>query len=462
MAATKSNDNQDPHAHVDAPDVPEFFIEHNDIKLKCIPVRLITTNTNKELIEYQCLRHPVVPYSQSAQTREVTSGTDETDRLLEDAKEKRTEGESYMVKVPRYAAKIPFEAKRIAEQQLKDGWYFGKYLDMVLPGKMYLSLRPQFAQDHDGSGVTFHTGGSRAGFFYYYKFENKMELIFQYEGNVDFSGNTKFINVSDGDNSNRRLSYIGLRYDQNQIIVGKYWSPYYDIAGLTDNFMAFGGQAGGAFNNGSDGGSSGTGRADEVIQLRTDHGKFETALQVQLNHTDEKTVTKDYQYCMAGSIIFKNWEGFDIGASFAHQKFDTLTPAMEAINIHGDDQSYIIGGTYRKEEFSISSVLSYTKNHMTDDQGTYFNGMGTELYMRYDIDDSYRLAAGGNILIPRDASYEGNYKIKSYILSAQYTFGEKTFDDMVYVELFRSFGSWADGGDINTRIAVGIRYLLQR
>ena len=334
---------------------------------------------------------------------------------------------------------------------------------MVLPGKMYLSLRPQFAQDHDGKGVTFHTGGSRAGFFYFYQFENKAELTFQYEGSVDFSGNTKFVNVGDGDNSGRRLAYIALKYKENKIVLGKYWSPYYDIAGITDNYMAFGGQAGGAFNNGTDGSGSGTGRSEDSIQLRTDHGKFKTAVQVQLNHTDDKTVHKEYQYCMAGSFIYEGWEGFKVGAAFAHQKFDKTTAAMNAVNIHGGvDESYILGGSYRKEKFTISSVLSYTKNHMADDQGIYFNGMGTELYMRYDIDDSYRLAAGGNILIPRDASYEGNYKMKAYILSAQYTFGEKTFDDMVYVELYRSFGSWADGGDTNTRIAVGMRYLLQR
>lgn len=467
MAETKTNDTQAIDVNTIIPGAKDFFIEHKGAKLQCSPVKLIQTNTRKNFVEYLCLEK----YADLSETRdlgreEVVSGTAETKRLLASAKKKNTQGERYTVQVPRYASKFPMDASRIAERQLVEEYYFGKYLDMVLPGKIYLSLRPQFAQDHDGEGTTFGTGGSRGGFFYYYKLENEMEFTMQYEGSVDFSGESKFINVSNGENSNRRLSYLSLSYKDYSVFVGKYWSPYYDVAGFTDHFMAFGGQAGGAFNNGTDGSSSGTGRVDEVIQLRTknEEHKFKAALQLRLEHTDQKNVDKDYQYDVAGSLTYTGLDGFNVGASFAYAKFDGITSDMSDYNIDGNDQSYIVGAVYMKENMSTNVILSYSKNHMTDNEGIYFDGVGAELYFRYDMDESYRVAVGGNVLIPRDTDYEkeSDYSIKTGVISLQYTFGAKSFDDVVYIEASFPYGRSVDGDKYSNRLAVGLRYLLQR
>lgn len=51
----------------------------------------------------------------------------------------------------------------------------------------------------------------------------------------------------------------------------------------------------------------------------------------------------------------------------------------------------IVGLTYKKDKYSVNTVLSYTKNHMSDDEGTYFDAIGAELYIHYDIDDSFQL-----------------------------------------------------------------------
>ncbi len=467
MAETKSNDKQTLDANITIPDAEDFFIERDGVQLLCSPVKLIQTNTRKDFVEYLCLnKYADLPDEKHLEKEEVASGTEETKRLLEGAKIKSAQGQSYTVQIPKYASGHPNLASRIAEQQLEHEYYFGKYLDKILPAKIYLSYRPQLAQDHDGDGITYNSAGSRGGFFYYYKLENELEFAMQYEGSVDFSGNTKFINVSNGKNSGRRLSYLSLSYKDNRIFVGKYWSPYYDIAGFTDHYMAFGSQAGGAFNNGTDGSSSGTGRADEVIQLRTknEEYKFKAAVQFQLGHTDQKNISKEYQYGVAGSLIYTGWEGFNVGASFAYAKFDENTSAMHELNIEGEDQSYIIGAVYMKENISANAILSYTKNHMTDDQGSYFDGIGTELYLRYDIDESYRVAVGGNVLIPRDNGYEreSDYSIKTGIISLQYTFGEKSFDDLFYIEASFPYGRLANGDKLSSNIAVGFRYLIQR
>ena len=94
------------------------------------------------------------------------------------------------------------------------------------------------------------------------------------------------------------------------------------------------------------------------------------------------------------------------------------------------------------------------------DLSIYFDGIGAELYLQYDVDESVRIAGGGNWLFPEDDDYEGKFSINNVILSLQYTFGEKTFDDLVYVEVSMPNGKLANGESKDTRFAIGIRYLL--
>lgn len=99
------------------------------------------------------------------------------------------------------------------------------------------------------------------------------------------------------------------------------------------------------------------------------------------------------------------------------------------------------------------------KNHTIDDQGVYFESAGAELYMRYDIDESFPVAGAGNWLFPKNDEYKGEYSIKNLIFSLQYTFGKKTFDDLVYLELSLPNGKLANGNSRDIGIAIGLRYL---
>ena len=439
------------------PNVPEFSITYQGEALVCSPVELIKTKTRKDLVKYQCQGKYADHKGEKNQDEE--RGHAETERLEKEVKNKLAYGTVYSVEIPLYDAHRPTRAKLIAQQQLNDKPY-GKYLHMLRPAKLYISIRPQLANSNDGK-MELRNGGSRGGFFYYHQFSNNdLELMFHYEAKVDWDEDTPFINTSDASGSSRRLSYFSLKYGDNSLIAGKYWSAYYDIAGFTDHYMAYGAQAGGAFNSGTDGSPSGTGRTDKMLQLRSSHEMYDATLQVQLKHDALQDFNTDYSYTMAGSLIYKGWEDIRLGTSFAYGKFDDITPQMQTLSIDGHDFSSIVGFTYKKDKYSVDAVLSYTKNHMSDDEGTYFDAVGAELYMHYDIDDSFRLAGGGNWLIPRDNDYDGEYSIKDIILSLQYTFGEKTFDDMVYVEVSLPNGKLADGDSRDTSVAVGLRYLI--
>lgn len=285
--------------------------------------------------------------------------------------------------------------------------------------------------------------------------------MFHYEAGINWEDDTPFINTSDVLDSNRRLSYFALKYSDYSLILGKYWSSYYDIAAFTDRYMAYGAQSSGAFNSATDGSPSGTGRSDYMLQLRTNKDNYDATFQLQSQHDAFRGFETDYSYTAAGSFIYKGWENIKLGASVNYGKFDDVTHQMETLNIDGNDLSSIIGMTYQKNNYTINAVLSYTENHMSDDQGVYFDSIGAELYTHYDIDTNYRLVAGGNWLIPRDNHYDGKYSIKDLIFSFQYTFGKRTFDDLVYMEVSLPNGKLANGENRNTSMAIGLRYLLE-
>ncbi|HEY9129907.1 MAG TPA: hypothetical protein VIN02_08725 [Sulfurovum sp.] len=433
--------------------LPEFSITFQGDALVCSPIGLIKTKTRKDLVTYECHR----PYigQEIEKKQDEQRGHAETQRLKSEVKDKVAKGVVYSVEIPLYDTDSPTKLKLITLQQLSN-MPDGKYLRMFLPAKIYMSIRPQITNSGEDGNFELKNGGSRGGFYYYYQFNNDLEVMFQYEAGLDWDEDTPFLNASDASNTNRRLSYFSLTYLDYNMVVGKYWSAYYDIAGFTDQFVTYGAQAGGAFNSEP----SGTGRADKMVQTRIEKDTYNVTLQAQLKHDALNGWNTDYGYTLGASFIYKELEDFKFGAAVNYGEFDEITPQIKSVGIDGDDFSSILGLTYKKNSFSASTVLSYTQNHMSDDQGIYFDGIGAEVYLQYDVDQSIRIAGGGNWLFPEDDDYEGKFSINNVILSLQYTFGEKTFDDLVYVEVSMPNGKLANGESKDTRFAIGIRYLL--
>ncbi|MEA3456876.1 MAG: porin [Campylobacterota bacterium] len=444
------------------PDVPTFPLDYKGEALKCYPIRYNDKNFYERQVEYRCIRKDIkiteTEMSDTLNDGEVT-GRDETKRLQDEIKQKKNVGSIYTVNIPERNARSPWTARGIAKRQLRDG-FFQNYLRWLLPAKFYASARPQYAGTNDGQDMKFRDGGSRGGFFYYYEFGNDYQLTFQYEAKINWSDMSSFINTSNNSDSTRRLQYISLAKGDISFLAGKYWSPYYDIAGITDRFMAYGAESSGTYNASGDGGASGTGRSNRALQLLIGgNDNFSARIQYQPAHHPNDGVNSDYSYGLAGNIIYKGWSNIETGASIAYGKFNEITSEMRELGIEGSDLSYIAGISYRWKDLSANGVLSYTRNHMSDDQGIYFNGVGAELYLRYDFGQSIRFALGGNWLKPRDSSYQGKYNIKKSILSLQYTFGRKTFDDLVYVEVSIPKGHLANGDAMDPSVAVGLRYL---
>ena len=90
--------------------------------------------------------------------------------------------------------------------------------------------------------------------------------------------------------------------------------------------------------------------------------------------------------------------------------------------------------------------------------GQFFDAQGWEIYSRYDLRSNIRVVAGYNYQEPIDDQYTGQFNIRAFITGAQYTFNERNYSDMVYVEFLNDNGSLADGGEKGNIITIGGRY----
>ena len=351
----------------------------------------------------------------------------------------------------------------------KDKWvpfyYTEKVVKKVFPAKLYLSLRYGLLYQDDILSVV--DNGTRGGFFYYHKFENELELAYHYEATVSFSGLEQiFGSASQTDETDQyvtfstRLNYLEINKKMVKMTIGKYWSTYYDISGMTDKFIVFGGLGNGSFNAGTDGGGSGTGRASDVLQIRLKKDEFNLGVQAQAHQAffslDSSSL---YDYCFGGSLFYKGFtSGVKVGVAVNYAKYLDIS-SLEPIGVEGNDHAYVAGLSYQKNKVSLDLTGAYTQNHVTDDVGLYFNSIGSELYMRYRITDSFRFAFGFNFLKPHDDDYIGEYNVEDYIGSLQYAFDNR-FDKMVYLEGKLSNGHNADGTETSNAISLGFRYLL--
>ena len=438
------------------PNVPSFSFFYKEKNLQCKAEKIIKKRNHRDFIQYSCKSEDTSTVEEG--TFFANEGRSESERLRTDIKNNGLRSMIYTVQLSSKDAHRPRILATTAYRQLEHK-FDGELLDRLLPARFYISFRPQLANSGVESEMKYRNAGSRAGFYYYHLFNNEMELMTQYEAKIKNNDDKAFIDFSDLSNSNTRLGYVSLKYEDYSILYGKYWSAYYDVADFTDYFKAYGKQGTGAFNNGGDGSESGTGRVANMIQLHVKKESYTITAQYQFSHDASNNLDTNYQYSTGASFVYNGFENIQLGTAFSYAKFYEITPLLKGLGIEGHDQAYIIGMTYKKDKFVVNGIFSYTKNHMNDDQGIYFDSVGAEFYMHYDVSKNIRVAGGGNWLIAHDTDYAGNFSIKKGLLSFQYTFGKATFDDLIYLEVAFSHGNLANGDALKPTVAIGLRYL---
>ena len=355
------------------------------------------------------------------------------------------------------------DLKQAEAEEARSSWFWEPGKWPSLPVVFYLSLRGHLL-NYQGETV-LADGGSRAGVMWDHELESGHRLYARGEVGFDVFDSFKYVvtpDASSADGSsgnllNPRLYYAGIRRDEWRAQLGKTWSSYYNVAGITDSFVVFGGRCAGVYNSRTDGGGSGTGRADHALLMHQSRGPVKVGLQGQIDTEIPTFVDEKYAYGAGGYFAYALPENLTFGAAYNRAFPDQISEEMRAKGFDGDDQALALGGKWAHGRWVFSTVTAWTQNHDSDDADVFFDAFGWETYGRCTIADPLRVVAGWGLQVPRDGSDATAFRRHEYVFGVQFAFKALTFNDMVYLEYNVDQGRSADGGGRHNALALGGR-----
>jgi len=321
-----------------------------------------------------------------------------------------------------------------------------------------------------GSGFSLGDGGSRIGARLQQYLGKGTNLFGRVEGGFNvldvFSSSASSGEDHQGHALNPRLYYVGIDSPYVFASFGKNWSTYYKIAGMTDRFAVFGGDTAGVFNAGTDGGASGTGRADEVLQTRLYLDIFKGLrikpfnLNVQYQRNQSIALVDDSYFGdqFGTSAWFETEAGWGLGVAYNLSRIeDRNAPAIVAAGLDGNDEALAVSTRWSGGRWYASLVWSRQNNHAINDQGLYVDGNGAELYAQWEFHDRWWLVAGGNWFKADDRDPQaGHYEVDKKIIGLRRTID--SFNRMFYLEYQFNDGSSFAGATNENEFTLGIRW----
>lgn len=232
-------------------------------------------------------------------------------------------------------------------------------------------------------GITFRTRGAIQMFVGTEWGVNLVQSSTQF--NLDAAGPGEFGEVTTTSSSPflARLGFIGIDFGPaGRVGVGKQWSTHYDVASYTtDRFNVFGGQGTQTYVAGTDGGVTGTGRADRVVNYRNKIAKIlDVGLQAQFRGEEKNGV--------GGSAQVTILPGVKVGAAFTHTNFAQATrDGIQGLDTNADyaavgtriDWKYLEVGfvfTHQSSGDMVQVPFGDTTRNVA------FNANGSELFVR--------------------------------------------------------------------------------
>jgi len=339
---------------------------------------------------------------------------------------------------------------------------------------LYGSLRFRYQEQQDEA--SFQDSGSRAGINFDWQFREGAYFFARYEAGFNLITGIENLTSGKGTSDNfessvfTRLGYVGLDIPGFTVLSGKNWSTYYAISELTDRFINTGGSASGTYNAQTDGGPTGPGRADDVIQLKLSTGflphtyikPFDLNVQFQSGNPIPFGDGAEYEGAFGISALMTTQKDFTIGLAYNYAKVDLENnPSLRDIGIKGDAQAAIIGTRGFGERWYAGMIVARLLNHETTDQGIYFDGWGTELYAQYQLKDRWWLAGGYNHLKPDSGQDRaGDYRVSYGVLELRYTFDD--FRRMIFANIQLEDSRNADGTRDGNIYTIGVRWDLAK
>lgn len=261
-----------------------------------------------------------------------------------------------------------------------------------------------------------------------------------------------------------RLGFVGVDFGPlGKVAIGKQYAVQYDIASYTtDRFNVFGGQGTHAYVAGTDGGETGTGRADRIVNYRNTLLKVvDVGLQGQFRGAGDDTTTDG----VGGSLQFTLLPGVKAGGTYTRTNWG---PAKQQIRGLGGNSDYMAVGTridWRVLEFG--AVYSHQHNGdvafvpVPDAAGqttpVVFDAHGAEVYTRVTV-GRFALIGGFTFQDPkvRDRLLNPDFKTRYFILGGEWFFAK---NGKVYSESRIDLDSvTADGQPGYNVFTIGFRY----
>ena len=258
-------------------------------------------------------------------------------------------------------------------------------------------------------------------------------------GQLVFSGDPGFAYGEDQDAVTTRLGLLGVRTPFGAFSWGKQWSPYYDLGELTDRFNIFGGEAVGVYNL-ADGDPSGTGRASSALHYRVSYRVLSFAAQVQNRSTggNDQNLADTY----GGSVVLSPAEWMTLGVGFNEVRDGVEDPAPDTREVPEGDQAVVLGASVDRGRWWVGYTVAWLQEHEMDDEGRFFSGWGTEIFVAFGPAEAWRLLGGFNYLTPEN-EHPGQYRLAYGLAGVEYNFVN---DSRVFLE-FKLEGSRDSEGD---------------
>jgi predicted porin len=301
-----------------------------------------------------------------------------------------------------------YATKEDLDAVLKSVREWQAYSDLI---RLYGSFRIGIATQEGGS-TTVEDLSPRIGFRGQAKLSDKINVTARVElgvNLVDQDSNEVVISgdqlgterFEDEDAVTTRLGYAGLVGDWGSVLIGMQWSVYYDVTQWTDMFWAVGGNGSGTYNAGTDGGVSGTGRAEKAVTTRFRWRGLRVGAQAQLRSRTENDQDQADTWGVSaiGDLAFlKEWGSFSYGIVFNKVRDGVNDPGVNEPK--EGDESTAAGLLYQSGKWYGAVVLNRSKNHEIDDRGRWFDAKGAEAFVMYSFKAGWEVHGGLNWLEP--------------------------------------------------------------
>lgn len=280
---------------------------------------------------------------------------------------------------------------------------------------------------------------------------------FNVDGNAPAEDQVTLAPAVDGEVLTTRLGYVGVAFEPlGRLTVGKQWSVVYDVAGWTDRFWVFGGQGLGVYNAGTDGGLTGTGRADKAVVYRQEAERWSGGLQVQFQGDQAEDVIDSF----GASLVRSLDESFQVGVAYNQTFYPRVLNDQNIAGLDGPEGRLLVAGTrYETEALSIAAAVARTWRYefvVPQNAPVVYDTWGAEAFARYRVGRSVQLSLGFNLQVPvaPPTPIDPSFRILYGVVGGAYTFNPQT---LVFGEVRIDGGRNVRGASRFNVAVVGLR-----